>query len=90
MLRPFLIAAAVAATAAFSGPAEAQVQLQFGIDRPGYDGPRYHEPRGYRFAGERRGFRGPVFDDDDDCRIVIKRRVNRYGEVVERRMRICD
>lgn len=81
MLPPFLIAAAVAAIAAFSGPAQAQVQFQFGIDRPGYDGPRYHE---------RRGFRGPVFNDDDDCRMVVKRRVNRYGEIVERRMRICD
>ncbi|MGO4677111.1 hypothetical protein AB4Z40_29880 [Bosea sp. 2YAB26] len=92
MLRAILIAAAVAATAAFSAPAQAQVQLEFGIDRPGYDGPRYHEPRGYRPAGERRGFRGPAVldDDDDDCRIVIKRRVNRYGELVERRMRICD
>ena len=90
MFRPFLIAAAMAATAALSSPAQAQVQLDFGIDHPGYDGPRYQEPRGYRYAGERRGFRGPVVDDDDDCRIVIKRRVNRYGEVVERRMRICD
>ncbi|WP_141740439.1 hypothetical protein [Bosea sp. BIWAKO-01] len=92
MLRPILIAAAVAATTAVSAPAQAQVQLEFGIDRPGYDGPRYHEPRGYPFAGERRGFRGPtvIDDDDDDCRIVIKRRVNRYGELVERRMRICD
>ncbi len=90
MLRTFLIAAAVAATAALSGPAQAQVQFQFGIDRPGYDGPRYDVPRGYRYAGERRGFRGPVFDDDDDCRIVVKRRVNRFGEVVVRRIRICD
>lgn len=90
MFRPILIAATVAATAAFSAPAQAQVQLEFGIDRPGYGGPRYYEPHGYRFAGERRGFRGPVFDDDDDCRVVIKRRVNRYGEVVVRRMRICD
>ncbi|MGO4740496.1 hypothetical protein AB4099_28445 [Bosea sp. 2KB_26] len=90
MLRPILFAAAVAATAAFSAPAQAQVQLEFGIDRPGYDGPRYHEPRGYRFAGERRGFRGPAVLDDDDCRTVIKRRVNRYGELVERRMHICD
>ncbi len=90
MLRPFLIAAAVAATAAFSAPAQAQVQFEFGIGRPDYGGPRYDEPRGYRYAGERRGFRGPVFDDDDDCRMVVKRRVNRFGEVVERRIRICD
>jgi hypothetical protein len=97
MLRPFLIAAAVAATAAFTAPAQAQVQFELGIDqpgydRPGYDGPRYDEPRGYRYAQERRGFRGPIVrdDDDDDCRIVIKRRVNRYGELVIRRMRICD
>ncbi|MEI5668670.1 hypothetical protein WBO78_27435 [Bosea sp. CCNWLW174] len=46
MLRPFLIAAAVASTAAFSDPAQAQVEFRFGIDQPGYDGPRYHEPRG--------------------------------------------
>jgi hypothetical protein len=83
--------AGVAATAAFSAPAQSQVQFEFGVGRPGYDGPRYYEPRGYRFAGERRGFRGPVvLDDDDDCRIVTRRRVNRYGEVVVRRMRICD
>lgn len=91
MLRPFLIAAAVAATATYSAPAQAQVQFEFGIGRPDYGGPRYDEPRGYRFAQERRGFRGPVvLDDDDDCRIVTRRRVNRYGEIVVRRMRICD
>lgn len=60
---------------AISAPANAQVQLEFGIDRPGYDGPRYRDHRG---DWDRRQFRGRTFrdDDDDDCQIVIRRRVN--------------
>ena len=88
MMRASLIAAGIA-LGSFAAPANAQVQFEFGIDRPGYDGPRYRDHRG---DWDRRQFRGPVVrdDDDDDCRIVIRRRVNRYGEMVERRTRVCD
>jgi len=87
MMRASLIAAGIA-LGSFAAPAHAQVQLEFGIDRPGYDGPRYRD----RGDWDRRQFRGPAVrdDDDDDCRIVIRRRVNRYGEIVERRTRLCD
>lgn len=66
----------------FSAPAQSQVRIETGIDRTGYDGPRYRERRGY---GERRVIR----ERYADCRMVEKRRVNRFGEVVVRRTRLC-
>jgi hypothetical protein len=41
---------------------------------PGYDRPYYRDYRAYR----------------DDCRIVIRERINRFGERVRIRERICD
>jgi hypothetical protein len=82
MFRTFLVTAAIATTALLSAPAQSQVRVETTIDRPGYDGPRYRERRGYEVRRvERRRF--------SDCRTVEKRRVNRFGEVVVRRTRIC-
>jgi hypothetical protein len=67
-----------------STPASAQ-DIRFGI---GPGGPRvgvYDE----RPVVERRVVRRS-YDDDSDCRVIIKRRVNSYGETVERRTRVCD
>jgi hypothetical protein len=32
----------------------------------------------------------PHWHDDEDCRIIIKRRVNAWGDLVERRIKVCD
>jgi len=88
MFKTALIAAAII-SGAVAAPAQAQVQLEFGLDRPGYDGPRYRDGRDW----DRRPYRGPavrVDEDEEDCRIVIRRRMNSYGEMVERRVRVCD
>lgn len=82
LIRTLLMAAGIAATAMLGAPAQSQVRLDMGIDRPGYDAPRYRERRAY---GERRVIR----ERYADCRLVEKRRVNRFGEVVVRRSRIC-
>ncbi len=39
---------------------------------------------------ERRVVRRSYVDDDEDCRVIIKRRVNAYGETVVKRTRVCD
>ena len=58
-----------------------------------------HEPRGPRYPGfedrrlvERPYWARPVFARpgwDEDCRIVIKRRVDPWGDVEVRRFRVC-
>jgi hypothetical protein len=72
-----------------STPAQAQVGLEVG---PG--GVRVYEDRdrGYRPVVERRRVeRRVIVDDDDrDCRVEVRRHINRYGERVTRRMTICD
>jgi hypothetical protein len=72
------------ATAATT-PASAQ-DIRLGI---GPGGPRvgvYDE----RPVVERRVVRRSYEDDNGDCRVIIKRRVNAYGETVVRRTRVCD
>jgi hypothetical protein len=39
---------------------------------------------------ERRVVRRSYVDDDEDCRVIVKRRVNAYGETVVKRTRVCD
>jgi hypothetical protein len=87
MLQNTIIAAAAlgAAVAAFSAPANAQVGFEFG---PG--GARVYQDRPYRPVIERRERRVIVEEDDRDCRVEIRRRVNQFGEVVTRRTRICE
>lgn len=86
------LAVAVVGVAALSAPAQAQIGIEFGIGRPVYGAPRYYEPPAYRRQIERRVYRDrPVIaDDDEECRVIVRRRVNRFGEVVIRRVRVCD
>lgn len=70
----------------FSGPAQAQVGIELGI---GPGGPRVQTyDDSYRPAERRR--RVIVEEDDENCRLVVRRRTNEYGEVVTRRTRVCD
>jgi hypothetical protein len=72
--------------AGFSAPASAQVGIEIG---PG--GPRLYDDRPYRPVIERRERRVIVEEDaGEDCRVEIRRRVDRYGDVVTRRVRICE
>jgi len=73
--------------AATSAPAQAQVGLEIG---PG--GARVYQERPYRPVVERRHVerRVVVEDDDQDCRVEVRRRINRFGERVVTRTRICD
>ncbi|MEZ0168058.1 hypothetical protein [Microvirga sp. TS319] len=48
----------------------------------GRPGPRWHRP-GYPVAVR-------PWWGGEDCRLIIKRRINPWGEVIERRIRICD
>jgi hypothetical protein len=72
-----------------STPAQAQVGLQVG---PG--GVRVYEDRDrdYRPVVERRRVerRVVVEDDDRDCRVEVRRRINRFGERVVSRRTVCD
>ena len=67
-------------------PASAQV-IRLGI---GPGGPRVGVYDERPAVVERRVVRRSYVDDDDDCRVIIKRRVNAYGETVVKRTRVCD
>ncbi len=69
-----------------STPASAQ-DIRFGI---GPGGPRVGVYDERPTVVERRVVRRRVYDDDSDCRVIIKRRVNAYGETVVKRTRVCD
>jgi hypothetical protein len=73
--------AAVAATAIGSGVGVANAQdIEFGIRAPHvYVGPVYH----YRHWRDRYAYLG-------DCRVIVHRHVNRFGERVVTRERVCD
>lgn len=89
MIKTLMLAAGVVASALLTAPAQSQVRVETRIERPDSDAPRYRERRGYeerRGGYERRVIRSRF---RDDCRMVEKRRVNRFGEVVIRRTRIC-
>ncbi len=76
----------IAATSAT--PAQAQVGVEIGPR-----GARVYEDRpDYRPVIERRRVERRVVVDDDgeDCRIEIRRRINRFGEREVRRTRICE
>ena len=60
---------------------------QFGIEL-GPRGPRVYDDRRYDDRYERR--RDRYEDDDEDCRVVVRRYTNRFGERVVRRERVCD
>jgi len=86
MFRTFLMAAGIAATALIAAPAQSQVTVETRIDRPGFDGPRYRDRPGYEV---RRVERRVVRERPRDCRIIEKRRINRFGERVITRSRVC-
>ena len=68
----------------FTSPAQAQ----FGVEI-GPRGPRLYEEREPppRYIERRRRV---IEEDYDDCRWIIRRYTNRFGERVERRERVCD
>ena len=67
-------------------PASAQ-DIRLGI-APG--GPRIGVYDERPAVVERRVVRRSYVDDDEDCRVIVKRRVNAYGETVVKRTRVCD
>jgi hypothetical protein len=67
-------------------PASAQ-DIRLGI---GPGGPRIGVYDERPAVVERRVVRRSYVDDDEDCRVIIKRRVNAYGETVVKRTRVCD
>ena len=80
--------------------AQAAPRYSYGPTHGYVPGPAYgYAPvRGYSSYGVAPAYGSRVvvqshshFDDfDDDCRIVIRRKVNSWGEVVTRREEICD
>lgn len=88
-----------------AAPAQAgSVSISFGFGghgvRPVYDyGDRHHYRPAYtRFYHDglrTRSFYRPVVqrfiaDDVEECRVIVKRRYNRFGDLVIKRTRICD
>ncbi len=74
-------------SAFIAAPAQAQVGIEFG---PG--GPRVGigDDRPYRSVVERRERRVIVDEDEENCRVVVRRRTNEFGDTVVRRTRVCD
>jgi hypothetical protein len=68
-------------------PAQAQVGIEFGPR-----GPRVGiaDDRPYRPVIERRERRVIVDDDEENCRVVVRRSRNEFGDRVVRRTRVCD
>ena len=78
---------ALALLAGSVGVASAQ-GVQFDVGPGGvHVGPRYHHPYGddwrWRHRHETYGYAG-------DCRVVVRTRINQWGERVTVRRRICD
>lgn len=93
MSHKLLIGAVLAGVTALSAPAQAQFSVELGVGAPYYGPPRVYERPYYRPVIERRLYRSrPVIvdDDEEECRFIVRRRVNRYGELVVRRIRVCD
>jgi len=81
-MKKIAIIAALAATAAFGAVSTASaVEVDFG---PG--GVRVGE--GYHYRHWDRGYR--AYGYGRDCRVIVTRRINRFGERVVERRRICD
>ena len=69
-------------------PARAQVEFRFGSPSEyGSQGYGATEPYGRRYRRERRVV---VEEDEPECRIIVRRRINRFGEAVEIRKRVCS
>jgi len=82
-------AAVLAIGSAFvAAPAQAQVGVEFG---PGGVRLGIQEDRPYRQVIERRNPRRVIVEDDEEeCRIVVRRSTNQFGDVVTRRTRVCE
>jgi hypothetical protein len=80
------------------------VTRRYGYDRPVYGRPVYDADDDFgprRSHIERRRYAQPVyygrpvygrpvFDDQEECRVIVKKRVNAWGDVVVKRIRRCD
>ena len=58
--------------------------------RPVYGGPVYGRSAYLGPVHGRVVYARPHHDDDDECRIVIKKRVNAWGDVLTRKTRVCE
>jgi hypothetical protein len=80
MKRIAIVAAVVAATLGTAGAASA---IEFNVGPGGvYVGPQHHH------RDHRRGWR--AYNYARDCRVVVRHHINRWGERVTVRRRICD
>lgn len=90
------VAAGVGALATFAPAAAQYVEVERSapiiveprVSPPGYVGRRYVEQRYVPVIDRRIAPR--IDDEDEECRIVIRQGVNRFGEYVERRARVCE
>ena len=60
--------------------------------RPTYAHPAYGYPDSAPVTYQKRVVVKEVVEDDDEeeCRVIVKRRYNDFGELVVKRIRICD
>jgi hypothetical protein len=58
--------------------------------RPAYDGPVYGRSAYSAHAYGRPVYARPGGDDEDECRVIVKKRVNNWGDVIIRKTRVCD
>ena len=59
--------------------------------RPTYAHPAYGYPASAPVTFQRREVREVVVDDDEEeCRVIVKKRYNDFGDLVIKRIRICD
>jgi hypothetical protein len=78
-MKRIAIAAAVLTTVAFGSLGAAQA-IEFNIGPGGvHIGDRDHWRHGYRAYGY-----------GEDCRVIVRREVNRFGDSVTTRRRVCD
>jgi hypothetical protein len=83
-MKRIAIAAAVLAATAFSSVAANAVEVDVG--RGGiYVGPRHEYNQDWRWR-----HRGETYGYADRCRVIVRTHMNRFGERVTERRRICD
>jgi len=86
MIRKILLAVGITASAFVAIPAQSQVRVEVEsprYERRGFEGRGFEGRRGYEERRvERRRFR--------DCRMIERSRINRFGERVVTRTRVCD
>ena len=58
--------------------------------RPVYGGPVYGRSAYLGPAHGRVVYARPHHDDEDECRVVVKKRVNAWGDVLTRKTRVCE